>query len=93
MGFEKALGAVKVITDQVRYRSQSLFNLARDYFKHNEISLGQKNWFVLGDNRQRLNILNRETIVFEILLSRIHEELKQFAILGIFLVNVGDKIY
>ena len=32
MGFEKALGAVKVIKDQIRYRSQSLLNLARGYF-------------------------------------------------------------
>ena len=32
MGFEKALGAVKVIKDQIQYRSQSLLNLARDYF-------------------------------------------------------------
>ena len=31
-GFEKALGAVKVITDQIQYRSQSLLNLARGYF-------------------------------------------------------------
>ena len=31
-GFEKALGAVKVIKDQIQYRSQSLLNLARDYF-------------------------------------------------------------
>ena len=30
--FEKALGAVKVIKDQIQYRSQSLLNLARDYF-------------------------------------------------------------
>ena len=27
--FEKALGAVKMIKDQVQYRSQSLLNLAR----------------------------------------------------------------
>ena len=30
--FEKALGAVKVIKDQIQYRSQSLLKLARDYF-------------------------------------------------------------
>ena len=29
VGFEKALGAVKVIKDQIQYRSQSLLNLAR----------------------------------------------------------------
>ena len=32
VGFEKALGAVKVIKDQIQYRSQSLLNLARDHF-------------------------------------------------------------
>ena len=32
VGFEKALGAVKVIKDQTQYRSQSLLNLARGYF-------------------------------------------------------------
>ena len=33
VGFEKALRAVKVIKDQIQYRSQSLLNSARDYFK------------------------------------------------------------
>ena len=37
MGFEKALGAVKVIKDQIQYRSQSLLNLARDYFNFHGI--------------------------------------------------------
>ena len=32
VGFEKALGAVKVIKDQIQYRSQTLLNLARGYF-------------------------------------------------------------
>ena len=32
VGFEKALGAVKVIKDQIQYRSQSLLNLAHGYF-------------------------------------------------------------
>ena len=32
VGFEKVLGAVKVIKDQIQYRSQSLLNLACDYF-------------------------------------------------------------
>ena len=35
VGFEKALGAVKVIKDQIQYRSQSLLNLARGYFSLN----------------------------------------------------------
>ena len=34
VGFEKALGAVNMITDQIQYRSQSLLNLGRDYFRH-----------------------------------------------------------
>ena len=34
VGFEKALGAVKVIKDQIQYRSQSLLNLAHDYFSN-----------------------------------------------------------
>ena len=33
VGFEKALRAVKVIKDQIQYRSQSLLNLARGYFR------------------------------------------------------------
>ena len=33
VGFEKALGAVKVIKDQIQYRFQSLLDLARDYFR------------------------------------------------------------
>ena len=35
VGFEKALGTVKVIKDQIQYRSQSLLNLARGYFSQN----------------------------------------------------------
>ena len=34
VGFEKALGAVEVIKDQIQYRSQSLLNLTRDYFSN-----------------------------------------------------------
>ena len=33
VGFEKVLGAVKAIKDQIQYRSQSLLNLARGYFR------------------------------------------------------------
>ena len=33
VGFEKALGAVKVIKDRIQYRSQSLLNLACGYFR------------------------------------------------------------
>ena len=36
VGFEKALGGVKVIKDQIQYKSESLFNSARDYFRSNE---------------------------------------------------------
>ena len=38
-GTEKALGAVKVIKDQIQYRSQSLPNLARGFFKSQKVSL------------------------------------------------------
>ena len=41
VGFEKALGAVKVIKDQIQYRSQSLLNLARDYFSGQNGRRGQ----------------------------------------------------
>ena len=34
MGFEKELGVVKVIKDQIQYRSQSLLNLAHSYFSN-----------------------------------------------------------
>ena len=33
VGFEKALGAVKLIKDQIQYMSQSLPSLTRDYFR------------------------------------------------------------
>ena len=33
VGFEKALGVVKVIKDQIQYGSQSLLNLAHGYFR------------------------------------------------------------
>ena len=44
MGFEKELGAVKVIKDQIQYRShdQSLLNLARGYFSYIDIPDGRK---------------------------------------------------
>ena len=32
VGFEKALGAVKMVKDQIQYRSQRLLSLARRYF-------------------------------------------------------------
>ena len=35
VGFEKALGVVKVIKVQIQYGSQSLLNLAGDYFSIN----------------------------------------------------------
>ena len=46
VGFEKALGAVKVIKDQIQYRSQSLLNLARGYFS--EVTLIIKGNLVCG---------------------------------------------
>ena len=48
VGFEKALGAVKVIKDQIQYRSQSLLNLARGYF-----SAGVKFW---GNAQQTMQV-------------------------------------
>ena len=39
VGFDKALGAVKVIKDQIQYRSQSLLNLALDYFSFTKFAL------------------------------------------------------
>ena len=36
VGFGKAFGAVKMIKDQIQYRSQSLLNLARGYFSDNQ---------------------------------------------------------
>ena len=62
-GFEKALGTVKVIKDQIQYRSQNLLNLARDYFEsQNQIvrqgchvyPTGQTNSFQLGQG-SRIN--------------------------------------
>ena len=45
VGFEKALGAVKVIKDQIQYRSQSLLKLALGYFnsKNSTSDLFHKN--------------------------------------------------
>ena len=43
VGFEKALGAVKVIKDQIQYKSQSLLNLARDYFSRPKTGLSVNN--------------------------------------------------
>ena len=39
MGFEKALGALKVIKDQIQYRYQSLLNSARGYFSGSAFDL------------------------------------------------------
>ena len=36
VGFEKALGAVKVIKDPIQYRSQRLLNLARGHCSTSE---------------------------------------------------------
>ena len=56
VGFEKARGAVKVIKDQIQYRSQSLLNLARDYFRHRNsdtrLSTGHINSLFVHLNRQ-----------------------------------------
>ena len=45
VGFEKGLGAFKVIKDQIQYRSQSLLNLAHGYFRIlQRILSGRQNW-------------------------------------------------
>ena len=40
--FEKALGAVKMIKDQIQYRSQSLLNLACGYFSNQQENFDTK---------------------------------------------------
>ena len=52
VGFEKALGAVKMIKDQIQYRSQSLLNLARDYFRRKGGML-----LFMGFDRKKVNPL------------------------------------
>ena len=44
MGFEKALGAVKVIKDKIQYRSQSLLNSARGYFTRTKMGMMGKSY-------------------------------------------------
>ena len=51
VGFEKALGAVKVIIDQIQYRSQSLLNLARGYFRAKIVA----GWYERKTMRSALN--------------------------------------
>ena len=61
VGFEKALEAVKVMKNQVQYRSQGLLKLARGYFTNARESC--------ADNRARFsrNQQNRETFDLETL--------------------------
>ena len=56
VGFEKAPGPVKVIKDQIQYRSQSLLNLAHDYFNRMEIVhvLFSSNTYNMSDTCQKL---------------------------------------
>ena len=58
--FEKALGAVKVIKDQIQYRSQSLLNLARGYFIHQSL-LSQKLVIIRGFSIFELLLLVRNS--------------------------------
>ena len=53
VGFEKALGAVKVIKGQIQYRSQTLLNLARGYFRlyFVEISQVSEKLWLFNDRR------------------------------------------
>ena len=54
VGFEKMLGAVKVIKDQIQYRSQGLLNLARGYFSYQRHTLaGAKVQVLCSDSLSR----------------------------------------
>ena len=57
VGFEKALGAVKVIKYQIQYRSQSLFNLARGYFRSFSIDLHNMADFAIMRNLNIFTLL------------------------------------
>ena len=60
MGIEKALGAVKVIKDQIQYRSQSLLTLARGYFiseKHLRYSLFVKSIIAIEEQLYLLDLV------------------------------------
>ena len=58
VGFEKALGAVKVIKDQIQYRSQSLLNLARGATLDN-VSVVQQSAYVT----QEVFVANSGTLI------------------------------
>ena len=75
VGFEKALRAVKVIKDQIQYRSQSLLNLARGYFRYvdryfvfdvlidnNPVIL--VNYYVLNVESEQLKVLDELAHIF-----------------------------
>ena len=64
VGFEKALGAVKVIKDQIQYRYQSLLNLARDYFIADDFySLSATTVFVRRNGKDAKNIKTAESLI------------------------------
>ena len=59
VGFEKALGAVKVTKDQIQYRFQSLLNLARGYFS----PATSKNNIIFCSHDQASKVLENSQVV------------------------------
>ena len=59
VGFEKVLRAVKVIKDQIQYRSQSLLNLARGYFSVIDV--------VLRNSELQIKVSNMSSNVIRVL--------------------------
>ena len=57
MGFEKTLGAAKVIKDQIQYRSQSLLNLARGYFTFLYAKSSPKIFRILPPMKTKLDLV------------------------------------
>ena len=76
VGFEKAFGAVKVIKDQIQYRSQSLLNLARGYFRSlsknfdqllNVLSAAEKKFYLIGIT-ETIQQINKNLLQMSILM-------------------------
>ena len=66
VGFEKALGAVKKIKDQIQYRSQSLLNSSRGYFSRTE------GWTISEEPNEKKNTKITDTKVpFELASTRL----------------------
>ena len=73
VGFEKALEAVKVVKDQIQYRSQSLLNLARGYFRHDEkLSQCCKSYTTLSADQSYSNACLQEGDEFWLILDQLN---------------------